>query len=688
MHGRSGRICRFLPVLNSGWKYHPALKHAITFASGILLARILGLHYDVLLPGLVGSFLWLAAAIRDERFFLPAPIFFVILFSGALTYQSHNTFSLNVLEGLNIRSVEMIGVVVSDPIERNGRFEWSVRSDSILYRNSAIYPVGELRVLLYDSTASLSSLPAYGDQISVRGTLQTSAKPRFPGEPDYRSFYAAQGVEGSIFCSRKSEVFIFGSKELGMLERAVQTLRRYVNRFVQEYIGGKEGGIARALLSGERQDVDRTTQEAFVRTGTAHVLAVSGLHVGIVALALFVFVSWLRNRWLRLVCFLFSLAGYVLLTGGRPSITRAALMGVLFVLVVNLGRISRPLNTLGVAGLLLLMFNPASLFNLGFQLSFAAVAGILLIYPRLYSAFASRFPRSFNNIVVQRTAQLLLLSTSAQLATLPLTLHYFGFVSLIAPVVNIVVVPLVAVGLGAGVLGLMFSTFPFLPEWFGATAYLAIRLVRYLVEWSAGFEFAGLSLPPIGLVETVLLGAGVLYLAFSRSFVQGSLRLFSFAVLLVVAFAVNRSLDPLGRSESGYVYVLPISQAGGLATALHFNDTLSVYFSPVEQRDSHAVARSGDLLAKRIGAGYLQVMNLHADSMLSVLHPNQVLLMNKAGPEYLLTRMPVLLSNTGRRSPGVVLLEGAEVVQVPMQRKIEEGIVLDPFPEWRIVQWR
>ncbi len=640
-------------MLNSGWKYHPALKHAITFASGILLARILGLHHDVLLPGLVGSFLWLAAAIRDERFFLPAPIFFVILFSGALTYQSHNTFSLHVLEGLDIRSVEMIGVVVSDPIERNGRFEWSVRSDSILYRNSAIYPVGELRVLLYDSTASLGSLPVYGDHISVRGTLRTSAKPRFPGEPDYRSFFAAQGLDGSFTCSRKSEVFTFGSKELGMLERAVQSLRRYVHGFVQEYIGGKEGGIARALLSGERQDVDRATQEAFVRTGTAHVLAVSGLHVGIVALALFVLVSWLRNRWLRLLCFLFSLAGYVLLTGGRPSITRAALMGVLFVLAVNLGRISRPLNTLGVAGLLLLLFDPTSLFNLGFQLSFAAVAGILLIYPRLYSAFASRFPRSFNNIVVQRTVQLLLLSTSAQLATLPLTLHYFGFVSLIAPVVNIVVVPLVAVGLGAGVLGLVFAAFPLLPEWFGATAYLALRLVRTLVEWSAGFEFAGLSLPPVGLAGTVLLGAGVLYLAFSRSFVQGSLRLFSFAVLLVVAFAVNRSLDPLGRSESGYVYVLPISQAGGLATALHSNDTLSVYFSPVEQRDSLAVARAGDLLAKRVGAGYLQVINLHADSLMSVLHTNQVLLINKAGPEYLLTCRPVLLSNTGRRSPGV-----------------------------------
>ena len=671
-------------MLDRGWKYYPALKHAVTLASGILITRLSDVHYNVLLPGLVLSLLWIVCAIRWERLFLPAPIFLSILCSGGILYHAHQHTSLDLPEGLNLYSVDLIGVVVSSPVERNGRFEWSVKPDSLLFRNAAAFPAGEIIVRLYDSSATVLSLPAYGDQISVKGTYRTTSAPRFPGEPDYRT---RSSMNGMFNCSRYTDIFLIGKSEVGVIETTVQIFRTYVQQFTESYIGGKEGGIARALLSGERQGIERDTRDAFARTGTAHLLAVSGLHVGIVALALFVLVSWLRNRWFQLLCIAAALGGYVVLTGGRPSIMRAALMSILFLSAMSSGRIARPLNTLGFAGLVLLVIEPAMLFDVGFQLSFAAVAGILLFYPRLYAALRSRFPKSLKLLFVQRIVQLLLLSLCAQLATLPFTLYHFGYVSIIAPVVNLVAVPLTGIGLGAGVLGLVLGFMPFFAEWFGATAYLAIRLVVLLVEWSAEFSGAGLSLSSIGWGIAVLLCAGIMYLAFARAVIQGGLRLCSFALLLYVAFTLNHLFDPLGSSESGYVYLLPISRAGGIATAHHTGDTLAVYYYPIVQYDSATTHRAGEFLSKRTGAE-LQVIDLSQTVEHSSQLPHQFTVVNQVGPEYMLARAPVLLSNTGLRTPNTVIINGEKVLQVPLQRKIGQGIVVDASSDWRVVRWR
>lgn len=677
-----------------GSRYHPALKHALTFASGIASAHFLNIPSDALLLAVFFSLLWIAAAIRYPRLFLSLAVAVTVAVSGALFYTVRNDRDLSRFTDAETENVELVGVVVSDPIFKEGRVEWTVEPDSLLYRNSAARLSGDVIVRLYDSAATPANVPVYGTRIALKGTFRLPSGPRFPGEFDYGAWLISQGIAGTFDCYRRTEIYAFGQRDLGAIEECVRAVRGVVQRFAEENVGGEEGDILMALLLGDRREIDRSTRDAFAQTGTSHVLAVSGLHVGIIALALFICVSWIRGRWFRFGLFTALLVAYVLLVGSPPSVLRAAVMALVFLFAYNTGRLARPVNTLGVSALVLLLIEPAWLFDVGFQLSFAAVAGILLLYAPLVEMLSARFPRGMGNFFLGRIAQLLLLSFSAQLFTLPLTLYYFGYVSLASPLINLLVVPITTFGLGAGIAGVLASSLPGLPVWFGGAAWLAVHSARVIVEWSASFQEGLFHLHVLGPVVALLLLSGVIYLSLSQSWMQGVLRTVSFFLLFFVLLILDRRFDPLADSGSGYVYMIPLSRTGGVVAAVHHGDSLLVCYGGLKGRDSASAVRIGSILTQRIGAQSVRTVDLSLPRSFHVspaidfpTKDSDLRYANRAGPEYLSTRIPILLSNTMRRSPGFVILDGTELAQIPLQRKISRGIVLDPWPAWRIVEW-
>ena len=435
-------------------KSYPALKHAGMFACGILLARLFNPSINVLLVliGLSLLLLFLSGAFC-RVLFLPI-LLAVVGISGGLLYHLHDRHS-GFLRGAEIEDAEVIGRLVSDPLVKPGYVEWRLEPDSILWRNSAAVPEGDMIFRLHDSVASVGSLPAPGSRVSVRGLFRIPSSPQIPGEFDYGEWLRSRGIVGTVDCYRRSDMYVFGVPELPAITSFRLEVKRYVRSFARQRIGGEEGDIAVALIIGDRSGIDPQTRDAFAVTGTAHLLAVSGLHVGIIALLLFVAVSWIPGRWIRFLLFTLSLAGYAIVVGGSPSILRASTMAVLFLFAYTVGRITQPLNILGAAALFILLLDPPALFEVGFQLSFAAVAGILLFYLPLWSYLKGRFPRTTGHPVTGRLAQLFLLSIGGQILTIPLTLHYFGSLSPISPFINIVAVPLMTAGLGAGVAGVL-----------------------------------------------------------------------------------------------------------------------------------------------------------------------------------------------------------------------------------------
>lgn len=280
-----------------------------------------------------------------------------------------------------------------------------------------------------------------------------------------------------------------------------------------------EAAVAKALFLGDKSSLSEDTRKNYTRTGAVHVLAVSGLHTGIIAsilLSVLGLFSWRRNlSWLKLLLFWSGLFGYVALTGFSPSVQRSAVMfGILFA-----GKILRKeangFNSLGLSAIVLLAFNPLLLFELGFQLSYCAVAGILAFYPRLRKLFASK------NYWFNTIGELNAVSIAATLGTLPLTTFYFHQFPVYFLLSGICAVPLVGFALPTLLAGVaidgVFALFGSSAYWAYIPAYLFIWLCNACLELISSFPNALVSglwpstlTTTLAIISIFLFGAAVL----------------------------------------------------------------------------------------------------------------------------------------------------------------------------------
>jgi competence protein ComEC len=286
------------------------------------------------------------------------------------------------------------------------------------------------------------ALPA--GQVELRGTLLEAAGRRNPGGFDYRAYLRGRGVRGQVLVAELLEVH----ERTGLRER----LRRGVTRGLSP----TAGALLEAMTLGVRDDLGELRDD-FAAAGLAHVLALSGLHVGLLMAAVGGLLAAL-GVW-RYPVLLAVLLGYVLLVGTSPSVTRAAVMVgvVLLGLWAGAGRID-PWPAMGLAALVTLLLRPAWLFDLAFQLSYLSVAGILLFALPLARRLRGDPPVAWWHPRLSVVGALLT-SASAQALTLPLVGDAFGTIPLLSPLVNVVALPvaslLVPLGFAAGLLGLV-----------------------------------------------------------------------------------------------------------------------------------------------------------------------------------------------------------------------------------------
>ena len=259
-------------------------------------------------------------------------------------------------------------------------------------------------------------------------------------------------------------------------------------------IGGQERAIFSAMVLGYKDDLSLEVKEAFNRTGTRHVLAISGLHLTIVAaiileVLLSIGLSRKQSFWLALL----GILAFILLVGAPPSAIRAGIMASLYLVAQGIGRMASALRLLLVAAVIMLIINPQLLlFGIGFQLSFMAVLGIILFKPF--------FDKLIRFIRPQGLRSLMSLSLAAQITTWPIIAHNFGSVSIISPIANLVAVPLLPVIMVLGLSFVVFGWWAFLiakillwPAWI--LIHFMLSFVSYLSTFNyASFEAGSFSL--------------------------------------------------------------------------------------------------------------------------------------------------------------------------------------------------
>lgn len=324
----------------------------------------------------------------------------------------------------------------------------------------------------------------FTDEIVVLYGTPTSVKaPKNPGQFDYAQFLSYRGishqtyVHGGEIARRRS-----GSRTLQ--GRSSQARRHLISQLEKATLGADQRSILLALLLGERNDIDRELYADYAAAGAVHILAVSGLHVGILLLIF----QWLLypirrlkhgRKWQLLLSFAL-LWGFACLTGLSPSVSRAVTMFSCFGMAQLLGRSSYPLNSLILSFFILLLINPNWLFQVGFQLSYAAVAGILVWQPKWQSLWRPKW------WLVRKIWTLSTVSLSAQLGVLPLTLYYFHQFPGLFLLTNLLVMPFLGLILIVGILLLVAALISIWVEEIAYVFDLMVTAMNGCVRWIAG----------------------------------------------------------------------------------------------------------------------------------------------------------------------------------------------------------
>ncbi|NDK55287.1 ComEC/Rec2 family competence protein [Pontibacter fetidus] len=452
------------------WAPYPFLRIALSFIAGILLYTTIG---------------------EDVRFAPEVFTFFVALFLGLYGYSRiYRSAEVNAwmgivglvcfaaagywvtelrtphlqqdhLSNLKEKPTYYTGVVNDYVIQKPGYQRTILAVDKVLVNGKWQPASGQVQVTVPHDTPEDYTF-TYGDKLLIKGSPLPVGGPLNPEQFNYKEYLQQKGVYHKQNL-QTNQFALLGNAPPNYLLYVSIKMRRYFEEVIKQNVPAKrEYGIATALILGVKDDLDNAIRDSYAATGTMHVLAVSGMHVGLIfGVFLLLFKNTNLNKSQRLLFVLLVLGLlwlYAFLTGLSPSVLRAVVMFSLVMLAMVLSKRHNIYNTLAITAFLLLFYDPYLLFDVGFQLSFLAVLGIVAIQPGIYGLL------NVTPWLPDKVWELFSIAVAAQLITLPLGIYYFHQFPVYFWLANIVVVPLSTLVLYAGLAALAFSWVPLLSD--------------------------------------------------------------------------------------------------------------------------------------------------------------------------------------------------------------------------------
>ncbi len=430
---------------------------------------------------------------------------------------------------------------------------FKTRLDRIYYRSGDkwISLDGQVQVYFEKEDRCKELLP--GSCISASGRLMQYEDPENPFEFNYGAYQQGRGVYYRLYLDRSAWTSCPGYAGSGILIRSKLwrlALMRRIGRCIR---GDDEKAILYSLLLGYRDELGPEVKQHFVRSGVMHILAVSGLHVGILYILPAFLIGKIRKsltgRILATVGLLSLLWCYAMLTGLSPSVVRAVTMCSVHRMAILLGRRAGIFHVLSLTALIMILSRPGVIFETGFQLSFAAVAGIASFHQPIFRMIRC------NGWLGRRIWQIITISTAAQMATAPLSIFYFHQFSNVFILANLVVIPLVTIILYTG-LGFFLLSFAGLNqlsiflEWFTSL----LNGFTDLLGRIPGAFTENLSLSPIQVLLLYLLGIQFCLFLHIRRVVLLQILMVTIAMLLFISSIRECRVQ---SHEKFYVFAMP-----------------------------------------------------------------------------------------------------------------------------------
>lgn len=525
----------------------PFLRIAIALASGIVLASALKPE--------VPDFLWLGllfllglVLLSANRFYkfrhalifgLSLQVLFIVL--GILVY-SH----FNKKQGLIFKN-EFLATVLEVPQEKTNSFKSTIRIFAFRSGDS-VFAAHEKVIAYFEKTDAISDLQP-GTVIRGNQVPQVFKNSGNPYDFDIKKYWERKRIYRQVYLAENN--WVKTSLQNSSVLIVAENLReKLLSIYRSQPIGETEFEILSALTLGNKRDLDPETRRVFSSAGAMHVLAVSGLHVGIIFWLVSLILGILkRSKTGRLLFFIASaiiLWGYALITGLSPSVMRASAMFTIYIAGETLQRRSNVYNSLSASAFLLLLINPNNLFDLGFLLSYSAVFGIVYLQPRIQNILIIK------NKILLFFWSLLTVSLAAQIATFPITIFFFNQFPTYFWLSNTFIIPAVMILIPAGIALLFLSALQFIATPLALLVHYLVKTMYLFLSFIDNLpgSVANLSITNLQLLLIVL--ALLLFFSFLESRKAGHLKL---ALTVLLVFVLTSGFYGLRQNQNTGIFV-------------------------------------------------------------------------------------------------------------------------------------
>jgi competence protein ComEC len=478
--------------LSSTFRRLPILKYLIPVIAGIIYQLYFPVKQDFILIALsIALFFLLSFSIYYRLKILRLPLLWgiastFVFFSIGLWTTCLKQEEVRIDDDY-IRSSAFIATIDDTPVQKSSGLTLNVNVNSICVESA--WKSCNVKCLLTIKNDSAKQFEV-GDNLLVNSRMTEPSGISFPMQFDFRKYLKLKGIP-LVAYARQGEVAMLPEKSKSIAYVLLHIRKLMLDKIATDGFEKREQAVLSSLLLGFMGDLDPDLKNAYSTAGVMHILSVSGLHVGIVYLFLMSILFFLkRNKKLDLLRYTLAIAGiwfYALISGFSTPVIRSATMFSFIAMGQFVNRQSNPLNNLAISALLILLVNPFQLYDVGFQLSYTAMAGIFLFYQPIYQSI------SIDNWWLDKIWELVAVSLAAQLATMPITLYYFHTFPVYFLLANLVIVPLSSIILYLGIFLMLFSFWNIVATWIAFILNYILFGLNWLVLTIEKLPYASIS---------------------------------------------------------------------------------------------------------------------------------------------------------------------------------------------------
>ncbi|MDQ6608686.1 MAG: competence protein ComEC family protein [Bacteroidota bacterium] len=662
------------------WHKAPFIRLLAALITGIVLQWHLQWPLLFLVIGFGACFLFVAAYSFTPihlRFSLAIvngiSVLFLFVFIGAILIWLNDVRNNKAWLGRHFNEGDYIVATIGEPLVEKANSYKAIAHFSAIIKNDTLQNTdGDL--ILYFKKDSLPPQLHYGNQILFNKNLQAIKNSGNPGGFDYKRYSLFQGITHQAYLTEK-DYTLLSTESKSWLRQFIFNTRSWVVGILKKYLPGeRESGLAEALLIGYKDDLDKNLVQSYSNTGVVHIIAISGLHLGLIYWLLLLITKPLSRHkklvWLRLLLTILSLWAFTLLAGAHPSVLRSAVMFTIIAIGQLVARRSSIYNTMALSAFVLLCINPFWLWDVGFQLSYTAVLSIIIFFRPVYNWFY--FPNKLINFFWGLTA----VTISAQILTLPISIYHFHQMPLLFLLSNFIAVPLSSAIVIGEILLCAFFFFPFVATIIGAVLSHLIFWMNSYIEGLDGVPFSvwnGLNISVLQMVLLLVFVSGFCYWLMERERKSGWIVGAALCLFMLLRAA---SFTQASRQQKLIVYNVPKYTA----------------IDVIDGRDYHFIGDSALLFDDFVRNFHLQPSRIiHRISM--VAHNNPWIKSFRVGTKQVVIIDENSLYKEASSKPSIDLLVLSKnpklYIAVLTKAFTIKQLVLDgSVPQWKAAVWK